>query len=178
MAQDIIMAWWRKGTTKQYKSYLERWEEFCRQERISPHSPGMTKGIEFLAALFKTGLGYSAINTARSALSSVIIPNSGIPFGKDPLVCRFLKGVFELKPCLPKYSKIWDVNKILNFLTQFNSVDQVKLKDLTMNLTTLHCLLTGQRCQSIHKIDKDYIQFTNEGCVFDIREVLKHTKAG
>ena len=64
------MASWRKGTTKQYKSYLERWEVFCRREKIPPHNPGMTKSIEFLGTLFKTGLGYSAINTAWSAVIS------------------------------------------------------------------------------------------------------------
>ena len=93
------MASWRKGTKKQYMSYLMRWEEYCKREHIAPHNPGKVKAIEFLRELYEEGLGYSAINTARSALSSVITPNGGIPFGRDPLVCRFLKGIFELKPC-------------------------------------------------------------------------------
>ena len=52
------------------------------------------------------------------------------------------------------------------------------LKDLTMNLATLLCLLTGQRCQTIHNIDISFIQFYDEGCIVTIRGVLKHTKAG
>jgi integrase len=108
----------------------------------------------------------------------VIIPTAGIPFRKDPLVCRFLKGVFELKPCLPKYAEIWDVNKVTCYLQQFTSVSEVSLKDLTMNLATLLCLLTGQRCQTIHKIDMNFIQLETDKCIITIREVLKHTKAG
>ena len=109
---DIIMASWRKGTKKQYMSYLVRWEGYCKREHIEPHNPDNVKAIEFLRELYEEELGYSAINTARSALSSVIIPNGGILFGRDPQVCRFLKGIFELKPCLPKYPEIWDVNNV------------------------------------------------------------------
>ena len=101
-AQNTIMASWRKGTTKQYRSYLSRWTNFCKKQQISPYSPGTTKAIEFLTELFHSGVGYSAINTARSALSSIILPTAGIPFGKDPLVCRFLKGVFRIKAMLSK----------------------------------------------------------------------------
>ena len=35
--------------------------------------PGVTNGIEFLVFLYKSGLGYSAINMARSALSSILV---------------------------------------------------------------------------------------------------------
>ena len=52
------------------------------------------------------------------------------------------------------------------------------LKDLTMNLAALLCLLTGQRCQTIHNIDINLIQFHDGACIITIREVLKHTKAG
>ena len=93
---------------------------------------------------------------ARFALSSVITPNGGIPFGREPLVCRFLKGIFELKPCLPKYSEIWDVNNVLCYFKSCSLVGEMDLKDLTMNLATLLCLLTGQRCQTIHKINRVY----------------------
>ena len=172
------MASWRTGTTKQYHSYLRRWQEFCSHESIQPHNPGTVKAIELLTELVKSGLGYSAINTARSALSPVIVPTNGMAFGKDPSVCRFLKGVFEIKPCLPKYSRIWDLNRILSYLKQFSSIQDIQLKDMTMNLTTLLCVLTGQRCQTIHKIDVDFIQFQQDGCNITIIDILKHTKAG
>ena len=107
--QHIILSSWRLVTIKQYKSYLERWEQFCIVNNVSIFEPGIGKVIEFLTELFHTGIGYSAINTARSALSSIILLPGGRPVGEYPLICRFLKGVFELRPALPKYTEIWDV---------------------------------------------------------------------
>ena len=161
-AQDIIISSWRKGTTKQDRTYLLRWQEICRCEGLSLNSPGMGNAIEFLTEMYKSRLGYSAINTARSALSSIILPTSGVTFAKDPLVCPFFKGGFELKPCLPKYNHIWDINAVLSYLKTFDPTKEMALKDITTNLATLHCLLTGQRCQTIHKINLNFIQFHDE----------------
>ena len=62
------------------------------------------------------GLGYSAIGTHRSALSSILqVP--GVPkIGEHVLVSRFMKGVFNLRPPQPRYSHTWDVNKLLMYL--------------------------------------------------------------
>ena len=70
-AKDIIMVSWR---TKQYGVYLK---QFCKSKGINLLDASVENGINFLATLFTSGLGYSAINTARSALSSVLIlPNN------------------------------------------------------------------------------------------------------
>jgi hypothetical protein len=47
-----------------------------------------------------------------------------------------------------------------------------------MNLTTLLCTLTDQRCQTMHKIDVDFVQFQQDGCIITIKDILKHTRAG
>ena len=71
--------------------------------------------VEFLVSLYKTGLGYSAIKSARSALSTILC-RDGYKFGEHPLVCRYMKSAFELKPALPQYSEIWDVKLVLDNL--------------------------------------------------------------
>ena len=86
------MASWRTGTTKQYDVYLKRWEQFCQSKGIDRLDASVENGIDFLATLFSSGLGCSAINTARSALSSVLILPNNITFGAHPLVAVFLKG--------------------------------------------------------------------------------------
>ena len=83
-AKDIIMASWRTGTTKQYNVYLRRWEQFCQSKEINRLDASVENGIDFLATLFTSGLGYSAINTARSVLSSVLILPNNITFGTHP----------------------------------------------------------------------------------------------
>lgn len=112
-AKDVLMASWRKGTTKQYKVYLDRWQQFCHEREIDVFQPDIGQGVEFLVSLFTSGLGYSAVNTARSALFSTIMLKGGGKFG-----C--MKGIFELKPALPKYTEIWNVNVVLQFLKTFD----------------------------------------------------------
>ena len=145
---------------------------------VSVFEPGIGKVIEFLTELFHTGIGYSAINTARSALSSIILLPGGRPVGEHPLICRFLKGVFELRPALPKYTEIWDVGIVLRYPKALYPPQDITLKQLTLKTTTLLCLLTGQRSHTIHKFDTQFIQKLPNMYRVTAREKLKHTKPG
>ena len=71
----------------------------------------------------------------------------------------FLKEVFELKPSLSKYNEIGDVSLVLEYLRHLPRLENMSLKDHSRKLATRLCLLTGQRCQTIHKFDIKYIQF-------------------
>lgn len=64
--------------------------------------------------LFEQGLGYSAMNTVRSALSQVLYSPSGVAFGELPIVKQFLKAIFQQKPALPRYTVTWDPSILLN----------------------------------------------------------------
>jgi hypothetical protein len=100
-------------------------------------------------------------------------------FGEHPLVCRYMKGVFELRPALPKYTNIWDVNVVLSYLKSFDLAPNITLKELTLKLTMLLCLTTGQRGQTIHMIDTNYIQeLPSNGYRITIHTKLKQTKPG
>lgn len=82
------MASWRKSTGKQYTSYLSRWVTYCENKQFDVTHAAINDGLDFLTLLYKQGVGYSAINTARSALSSVITPADKTTFGEHPLVSR------------------------------------------------------------------------------------------
>ena len=169
------MGSWRSGTGKQYHSYLERWEKFCSQNAIVENKASVENGIEFLASLYKDGLGYSAINTARSALSSALTIPGNVNFGNHLLVARFLKGVFELRPSLPKFNHIWDVSVVLGHLKTLQPICNLDLKALTLKLTMLLCLLTGQKCQTLSKLDTTLMQKLPGKYVFTLGEKLKTT---
>ena len=96
-------------------------------------SPGLIPAIEFLGLMHKEGLSYSSVNTARSALSSILPYENGTTFGDHPLVFRVMKGIFELKPALRKYSKIWDVKVVLEYLRELGYPAAMNLKQLTLN---------------------------------------------
>lgn len=130
-------------------------------------------GLDFLTLLYKQGVSYSAINTARSALSSVITPTDETTFGEHPLVSHFLKGTFELRPSLPRYSTIWEVGTVLSYLRSFPALNDLTLKQLTRNLTVLLALVTAQRTQTLSKLDTLCMQETTTGIIFTIRDTLK-----
>ena len=107
-AQDILEASWRPSTRKRYAGHVQRFTQYCHQRNVDPFQATIKIGIEYLTKYFHTGVGYSSVNTARSVLSTIIKTENDIPFGELPLVCRFLKGVFNLRPAIPKYSTSWD----------------------------------------------------------------------
>ncbi len=175
-AKEVIMASWREGTKKQYCTYLTKWKQFCDERNINWLDAEVEQGIDFLAYLFEQKLSYSAINSARSALSALLTPKDGMAFGEHRLVCRFLKGVFEIKPSLPKYMEIWDVEQVLTYLRSLNF--ELSLKQLTHKLVMLLAILTGQRCQTLHKLDLKLMQRLPEKFIFTIGAKLKHTRPG
>lgn len=98
-----------------------------------------------MAELFEQGLGYSALNTARSALSQVLPPQAGVPFGELPLTKKFMKGVFQEKPSLPRYTVTWDPVLLLSFIRSQSPNGKLDLKMLTFKTVTLLTLLSAQR---------------------------------
>ncbi|XP_028392200.1 uncharacterized protein LOC114531256 [Dendronephthya gigantea] len=175
---DIVMASWRTGTAKQYSIYLTKWKTYCDNEGVDMFCPGVMHAVEFLGSLYASGLSYSAINTARSALSTILPMENGVTFGDHPLVSRTMKGIFELRPALPRYSEIWDVNVVLNYLKNQGIPAALSLKQLTLKLTMLLCLLTGQRCQTVHSMDIKYMQKMTDRYRITIQQKLKQTKSG
>ena len=131
-----------------------------------------------MGELFKQGTGYSGLNTARSALSSVIILPDNIPFGTHPLVCRFIKGVFEMRPSLPRYKEIWDVNTVLKYIKTLHPPKDLTLKDLTLKLTMLLALVSAQRCQTLQALSIENMVLTNEKCDFHFTNLLKTSRPG
>ena len=95
-AAELVLKSWRKSTRKQYNPYIKRWQLYCGERKIDPISAPLEVGVNYLAGLYNTGIGYSALNTARSALSSYVILPDNLPFGTHPLVRRFIKGVLKI----------------------------------------------------------------------------------
>ena len=93
-ASDIILQSWRQGTRKQYAS----WIKYCHRKHVSSVDPSISQALDFLVELYDQGIGYSPMNTARSALSCILTPVNDITFGAHSTVTRFLKGVFESRP--------------------------------------------------------------------------------
>lgn len=131
--------------------------------------------IDFLTEMFDNGHGYSSLNSARSALSSFLCSNTGLTIGKFPSVTRFMKGVYELKPPIPKYTCIWDVDIVLNYIKLLGQNDSLSLFCLSHKLLMLLALTTGQRAQTLHKVDIRNINIAEDIIIIPITELVKQS---
>ena len=148
-ATHILMSSWRFGTKKQYQTYISRWIQYCSERQIDKFSAPIQEVVQFLTSLFEQGFGYSALNTARGALSS-ILKIGNFTAGTHPLTVRFMKGVFNLRPTQPRYTETWDVGKVLMYLKSLSPVKYITFKNLTLKLVMLIALTHAARSQTIH----------------------------
>jgi integrase len=88
-----------------------------------------------------------------------------------------MKGIYNKRPSLPRYSMTWDVNEVLKHLETLH-LDDINLKDLSMKCVTLLALLSGQRIQTIQGLNINCMVFTHDGCEIFIDKVLKTSKPG
>jgi hypothetical protein len=63
------MSSWKTGI--HYQTYISKWVQYCCERHISSISVTIVDVIDFFTGLFQSGLGYSALNTARGALSAL-----------------------------------------------------------------------------------------------------------
>ena len=151
---------------------------FCSERGSNPFSPPVTCLLDFLAALYRKGLSYSSINSARSAVSSFCAMTfANEPIGKHCLVKRFMRGVFLLRPSLPRYQVTWPVDKVLHFLERL-TVDPgcVDLKQLTLKTVMLLALLSGQRLQSLHLITLQNVTISDSLIKIRFGDLIKQSR--
>lgn len=173
---EILMSSWKTGTKKQYSSCLQKWIQYCREREIDQFQPNINSVLEYFTYLFDLGLGYSTINTTRGALSAFGIKIDGILVGKSPLVIRYLRGVYNLRPSVPRYSCTWDVDKVLLVLRRLSPVKSLNLKELTLKLTMLIALTGAARTQSIHLLSVQNCVKLRSEFVFKYDGLLKQSR--
>ena len=109
---------------------------------------------------------------------STYITVDGAPVGTHPLMKKFMKGVFQLRPALPRNEVTWDTSVVLDYLRRQSPVRSLDLKKLTFKLVMLLALLTGQRCQTLHAITLDNLTLTKNHLKLRFRTLLKHSRPG
>ena len=153
--------------------------DFCRRAKTNPVQTTINVVLTFLTELHLDGsLQYSSLNTARSALSTFVIVPGGVPVGQHPLICRFMKGVFNLHPPRPRYSEMWDASLVLNYLRRISPAEKTSLKELTLKLCMLIALVSAQRQQTIHLLRTDKMKHKSNSVICYVDELLKQSKPG
>ena len=127
---------WRNSTKRQYWSYVQKWLHFGVEKHVNPMSPSVSVVLDYLASLFHAGIGYSGLNTARSALSSFVAIKGHCQIGKHNFVNIFMRRIFHLKPSLPRYNFTWNVSDLLKYLAKLDN-QSLSLKQITLKCVSL-----------------------------------------
>ena len=79
---------------------------------------------------------------------------------------QLLKGAFNLRPPLPKYSTSWDVEVLLSFIKKLGPNESLSLKDLSQKSSILLALTTMDGVSEVVAHDLRFRQFSPEGVSF------------
>ena len=168
----------RYTTEKTYSSYIRKWCKFCLKKKIKILCPSLPEVCAFLRDLEKSGLGHSAMNVARSALSAILPCVEGKPVGQHRNVCWVTKGSHERHPPGPRYPSFWDVKLVLSLFKRWGSNDTLSFKFLSMKLAMLLLLVTSQRGQTIVALDIDHMLEDGDKIIFNMTKLLKSNRCG
>lgn len=89
-----------------------------------------------------------------------------------------MKGVFNTRQPTPKYSEIWDVDVVLQYLELLKPLEKITLKELSLKLVMLLALTSGQRCQTLILLDTAQMKKTDKYFLFTLTEHVKQNRPG
>lgn len=94
----------RRNTKQKCDIYIKQWLKYRKNHKIIHLKATFLNGLNFLIALFEEYKNYFSVACTRSVLSTLIKPINGTEFGKQILVKKFMKILYDLILCLPKYN--------------------------------------------------------------------------
>lgn len=148
-AKDLLVHDVRPGTDKIYRSRFKIFSDYCVVNGFDPTTCPVEIVTNFLSELKGRGLKYQTICGYRSAISRYHSMVGNDPIGSAPLVKRVTKACFNQAPPIPKYSDMWDVNKLMEFLETMNPNSSLSIFDLGMKAVALISSLSLSRQSSV-----------------------------
>ena len=181
---DTLLWARRSSSEKLYKTYLDKWQDHCDKSGTDLVAPPLPEALSFLQKLKDdpyTHRGYSAICTARSALSTVLILPDGTKFMEHPVLKQFCKGVFNIEPPKPRYVSTWDTSMVTDLLKGpgWYPARKLSLLKLSQKVVTLILLITGQRGNIINALSTETMDIQTNCFTFTIsNEQIKQGRPG
>ena len=95
--------------------------------------------------------------------------------GQHPLVTRLMRGVFNDRPPLPRYTCTWNVQTVLPYISNWGSNDSLSLKQLSWKITMLLALTRPSRSADLSQLN---LQYKPEGVAFKPSSLAKQSRQG
>ena len=110
---------------------MKNFTKYCTEVGDEPSSCHQNIVVNFLTMLVREkGMLYQTVCGYWSAISKQHKGVNGVPLGHLLKIKKLLRAIFIKKPLLPRYSEIWDVNKVLSHLANGQLImDAMRLND-------------------------------------------------
>ena len=142
---------------------------------VDPIVTDVKNALDFLHGMYKRGCRYSGICTARSALFSTVTITGYERMSNHPLISRYVKGIYNKHPPLPKYVNIWKMNKLLTYYDNMGPNSELTFKQLCRKIAVLFMLLGAWRKQAILAIDIANVFVQTDKVILVPNKTLKRT---
>ena len=88
-----------------------------------------------------------------------------------------MRGVFNLRPSVPRYTETFDAAQVLNYLRQID-IEEISLRQITLKTTILIALLSGQRVQTLRALRIHNVKHYDNKVEFYIDSLLNRASLG
>lgn len=177
-AANLISNARRSSSISHYESAWGKWSSWARQQEVDPISCSIGSILDFLAELFEKGLKYNTICTYRSAISAYHKPFEGKPIGQNSRISALITGIFNLRPPLPRYTFVWDVSDVLDFIRKLPTDDSISNKDLTLKLASLLAITSASRASEVCFLDIRFLSRGKKSYEFEFSKLTKSWRRG
>ena len=116
---------------------------------MDPTSICVESMLGYLQYLFDKGFAWGSIGVHRSALSSILEAHKPVPVGQHPLVCRFVRGVFNKRLPSVRAVPTWDIGQVLMYLSKDHPPADLSLFRLTAKVLFLLAAFTAKRVSDL-----------------------------
>ena len=123
-------------------------------------------------------LEHGALAIYKSDISQGHLPVDQTKLGDLPVVSRFMKGVFRMKPPTPRLSSTRDVKHLLEFLATLDPPADLTVKMLSFKLAALLALTSSARAHELIKLDLDFVSVKSDSWEFSLAAHTKVSRPG
>ena len=102
----------------------------------------------------------------------------GVVLGQHPIITRLLKGIYNVRPPLPRYNGTWNVQTALNYLESLGETKNLTLKLLTMKTVFLLAITSPSRSADLSQLDIERMKTGTNGITFLPASLAKQSRQG
>ena len=155
---NVLLASWSQSTKKRYQGPWRAWSNSCFSRGLCPFLAPVTDVLTFLTeTVTNKSLEDRTLAVYKFAISQGHLPVGQTKLGDLPVVSRFMKGIFRLKPPTPRLSSTWDVKRFLEFLATLEPLVGLTLKIVSLKLAAFLALTSSARAHELIKLGLDSV---------------------